>query len=267
MGTNNQRSFNIVGYLLDYGPIVITVVAATAASIFAIRTDTSAEELLQWVIIVLGFLATTQLIDKFRTLRKIESKLDELANQQRLGAEEFFKKDFIDLQERIANESSVAINGITLVRTSNTFLVSFRRCLRNGGQVRILITDPEHPAIQIAAARFEKHQNFEKIQSECRLSLDNFEALARDKDLGKRFKVGLAPISPAFGIWLIDAGTPKAEIWAELYGFRAEHDPVIHLLPYRDGSWFEYFQKQFESMWSTSKQWKPDNAVQALPKN
>jgi hypothetical protein len=55
---------------------------------------------------------------------------------------------------------------------------------------------------------------------------------------------------------LIDADTPRAEIWVELYSFKDAPQPTFHLLPHRDGKWFDFFQGQFETMWNASTEWK-----------
>ena len=67
--------------------------------------------------------------------------------------------------------------------------------------------------------------------------------------------INLFSAVPAYSIWVIDAGTPNAEIWVGLYSFRDELEPYLHLLPQKDKEMFAFFSRQFESMWQSSRIW------------
>lgn len=178
-------------------------------------------------------------------------------SEEPISAIKFFKHDFDDLRERFRKANSIAINGITLSRTSNTYLNELKACLARGGDVRIIIVDPQHSALEVATNRFNKHQDAVKIRRECEQALDNFETLFSLNRKSKSVQIRLSDAVPPFGIWLIDANRPNAEIWAEIYSFRGTRDPTLHLLPYRDGEWFDFFQEQFEVLWENSIDWKP----------
>ena len=177
-------------------------------------------------------------------------------NDQNVSAEKFFKYDFDDLREKIRNAKSVCINGVTLSRTSNSFLLDLRICIEKGGNVKIMIIDPEKPAIEQAAKRNKRHQNHEKLRRECLIALDNFETLWDTPLNRKRFEVRLSDVAPTFGVWVINGDSRNAEIWAEIYSFRGEKDPAMMLTPHKDGAWFDYFKTQFEMLWHESTPWK-----------
>lgn len=259
MSKTTNRIVTFIGYVVDFAPVLATVAIATYASFRATQSNAAEQELLQLILLILGLIATTQLIDKLRILRTIDAKLDKLvdSSQTGQGAANFFTYDFADLRERIRTAKSVAINGITLVRTSNTYFLDFKYCLANNGQVRILVIDPNHHVIETAAKRFNKHQDAEKLRRESEQALDNFESLLSAKGANKGFRLQTTSFVPAYGIWLIDADTPKAEIWVELYSFQGEQDPAFHLLPHRDGEWFTFFRNQFELMWNAGEPWHP----------
>jgi len=180
-----------------------------------------------------------------------------LGNDGPISATKFFKHDFDDLRDRLGNAESIDINGITLARTSNTYINEFNKCLAHGGSVRILIVDPKHPVLEAVANRFNKHQDANKIRREIEQSLDNLETLFSSGRKNKSFQIRLSDAVPPFGIWLIDAGNKNAEIWAEIYSFRGNRDPALHLLPNRDGEWFNFFQEQYEILWNNSTEWRP----------
>jgi len=96
------------------------------------------------------------------------------------------------------------------------------------------------------------------VKREIEHALDNLESLMAMSDSESVFQVKFLPYIPPYGIWLIDADSPQAEIWVELYTFRDEPEPSFQLLPNRDGIWFTFFQRQFETMWSASRPWQPN---------
>ncbi len=260
MSKTTNRLLKFIGYILDYAPIIATVIVATLASLSAVRSGITADEMLQWVLVVLALLATTQLVDRFRLMRNLDVKVEQLLDsaQGLKGANAFFVQRLPDMEERLRQAKSISINGITLSRTSDSFWDTFKQRIAEGARIRILIVDPTHQALDIAANRFHKHQDPNRLRRESEHALDNFESLMAERVSNESFRVRLLPFVPPYGIWLIDADTPRAEIWVELYSFRDEPEPTFHLLPHHDGEWFAFFQRQFETMWNASKEWHPN---------
>jgi hypothetical protein len=259
---NDQRgkAFRFVNYVVDYGPVIATVLAATLVSLASVRGRVELEEMLQWTLVILAGLATTQLLDRFRIMRNIDVKLDRLIDRSQGfgGATSFFSERIPHLEQRFRRAKSIAINGMTLSTTSDKLWGTFRQRLEDGAEIRLLLIDPKHPALQISAIRFHKHQDPQRVGREIAHTLDNLETLMVNTK--GSFQVRLLPYVPPYGIWVIDAGTPHAEIWVELYTFRDEPEPSFQLLPNRDGIWFAFFEQQFETMWNASRDWKPDSS-------
>jgi hypothetical protein len=256
------RAYRYVNHILDYGPVIVTVMVATFASLASARSGITIDEMLQWTLIVLALLATTQLLDRFRIMRDIDTKLDGLADRAQgfSGATSFFIERIPHLEERFRRAKFIAINGMTLSTTSDNFWGTFEQRIEDGAGIRLLIIDPEHPALSVAANRFHKHQDPQRVRREIEHTLDNLESLVATTGSKGSFQVRLLPFVPPYGIWLIDANTPQAEIWVELYTFRDEPEPSFQLFPSRDGVWFAFFQQQFETMWNASKDWNPNQA-------
>lgn len=156
-------------------------------------------------------------------------------------------------QERLRKAKSIYHNGISLVGTSNSLLGVFSSCLANGGIIRLLLVDHENPCLEVAAQRFQKHQDYEMLKREVEHALDNFKSLLASNE--SNLHINLFSAVPAYSIWVVDAGTPNAEIWVDLYSFRDEFEPRLHLLPQKDKEMFEFFSRQFELMWQSSKKW------------
>lgn len=243
-------------YFFDYAPVVLTVTVATLASFSVTRSAVEVSEMLQWILVVLTLLATTQLADRIRFMRNLDNKVDKLVeNISSSGANSFFVRRMPNLIERLRTAKSISINGITLSTTSGTFFGVFEQRIKDGAQIRLMIVDPNKPVMDIIVNRFHKHQDTEKAKREIEHTLDNLKALASIIPTRGRFQVRLFPHAPPYGIWIIDANRPNAEIWVELYSYRDYPEPTFHLLPLRDGEWFEFFNNQFETMWSASEKW------------
>jgi hypothetical protein len=248
-----------VGHLLDYGPIILTVLAATIVSIFATSSDITIEQLVQSILLVLALLATTQLIDRFRLLRTIDQKIDSLLenSSSNAGIDQLFHDRKPSLIERLQQAKTIDHNGITLVGTSNNLIAVFTACLAKSGRVRLLMIDPNDKALEVAAHRFLKHQDPVMFRREAEHALDNFSGIYKEPKAKNNFKLGFVHNVPPYSIWVIDANTPQAEIWVSLYSFRDDPEPSFHILPYKDAKYFRFFQQQFELMWQASTIWTP----------
>lgn len=258
----------ILNYTIDYAPIIATLIAATVASLAAIRKTITTDEILQWILVVLALLATTQLIDRFRLMRSIESKIDNVSENihSSAGISSIFVHRMPAMEERLREAKSISILGITLVRTTDSFWGVFKRCFARDGKIRLIIVDPNHSAIEVASKRFHKHHDVNSVRREAEHTLDNLTSLMTQPNAVKGLQIGLTQIVPAYGIWMIDVDTPKAEIWVELYSYRAEPEPTFQLLPHRDGEWFNYFKEQFEMIWKDSQVWQPASITAKLSK-
>ena len=262
LAERKSKAYRYANYVLDYGPVIITVMVATLASLASARSGTAINEMLQWILIVLALLATTQLLDRFRIMRDVDGKLQRLIDREQgfSGATSFFVERIPYLEERFRRARSIAINGMTLSTTSDKFWGTFKQRIEDGAEVRLLIIDHEHPALSVAANRFHKHQDPQRVKREIEHTLDNLESLMVKVGSKGSFQLRLLPYIPPYGIQLIDANSPQAEIWVELYTFRDEPEPSFQLIPSRDGFWFNFFQQQFETMWNASRDWEPSSA-------
>ncbi|MEM4724813.1 MAG: hypothetical protein QXP01_07355 [Candidatus Hadarchaeum sp.] len=259
MSSSSRKWIKFVNYILDYGPIIVTVIVATIASLSTTRSSVTSDEMLQWALVVLALLATTQLVDRFRLMRNLESKVEHILESagHSSGANAFFTRQIPYMTDRLLRAKTISINGITLSRTSDSLWGTFKQKIAEGARIRVLVIDPDHPVLDVAANLFQKHQDPSRLRREIEHALDNFASLMTDSIRSEAFQVRLLPCIPPYGIWLIDVDTPQAEIWVEVYPFRSEQQPAFHLLPHRDGEWFAFFQRQFEIMWSASREWHP----------
>ena len=191
--------------------LYVTVTAALVAGVLSLLQQSQIAGL---TLAVLALLA----IGLLQSRHKFEDSLK--AIQISSGALNFIKTSMPNLEERIRRANSVSISGISLVRTSDTLWTVFNQKLREGTHIRIMVVDPNNKAIEMAANRFQKHQDVSRLQREVHHALDNFATFYEKETGAGSFEVRLLPFNPPYGIWVIDGDTAQAEIWVELYGFR-----------------------------------------------
>ncbi len=245
----------VLDNLIDYGPVILSVLVSTIAALRATQTGISSEELLQLVLIILVILSTTQLIDRFRLLRNLENNIETIlqTREMTVGLDKVFLTTLPNLSDRLRQAKTITHNGITLVGTSNALLTVFSNCLANGCQIHLIMINPEDKALDVASQRFFKHQDHLRLRREAAHALDNFSSLYSSSH---EFVIGFSNVVPPYSIWLIDANTKNAEIWVGLYSYRDTIEPWLHLLPNKDGEMFDFFQRQIESLWKDSSMWE-----------
>lgn len=258
MMTLKEKILSFVNNLLDYGPILLTVLVGAYAAVATINSKLDDKALLQWILGLLVLIATTQLVDRFRILRSTDKKLDQILtlSEGTGGTKGFLLESMPDLRDRVKTAKSIAISGVSLAGTSNNYHPILQERLKAGVPVRLLLIDPdaELPVADVAVYRIEKTQDPNVLRRSLNFSLETFSLLS-NVDKKKKLKIRLLPYPTIYGIWILDFDTDNAEVWVELYSFRKTPEPAFQLLPRRDGVWYEFFSEQFEKMWAASNEW------------
>ena len=239
------------GENIDYYLTIVVSIVVGIAGLFGFAKD----QIAPLTLAVLAMLALAGLRSRYLS--------DELANKldKRLATDvsidEIFEYSAPVLRERLKTANSIYHNGISLVGTSDGLLDVFSSRLASDGDIRLLLVDPysESGSLEVTAQRFEKHQDVQKLKREIEHALDNFSVLTKSES--NKFQLRLFSAVPPYSIWIIDNGSPQAEIWVGFYSFRHKIEPVLHLLPNKDKILFDFFGSQFETMWQVSKKWYP----------
>lgn len=261
---NKEKVHSLVNSLIDYGPIVITVVVGAIVSIRMIYQpqSQSTDIYLQWILIILLLIAVTELVDRFRVLRSSEKKLDQLMSISKgsSGAQGFFFHQMPDLRDRFFKAKSIAISGVSLLGTSNNYHPALSNRLLARIPIRIMVVDPDRDKTyaDLAVFRLESHEEQADLRGNILTALKNFSLIKNKGHDQNCFKIKVLPYPISYGIWIIDDNTTDAEIWVELYAFRFTPDPVFRLLPSRDKEWYEYFRDEYNRMWNAASDWVPE---------
>lgn len=258
-----------VDFIIDNASILVTLGATAYIVVRQLISTTklSTDDLTTAVIGVVGLLALSELIERYQRLNTIDKTTKQiwelLRNRltDRPSALAFFHK-LPDLDGYVQGANQIDLCGVVLTSAINRQLSNLREQLIQGAKIRILVIDPNSPALITAEARSE-----EPSGSYYRSKLDTtFQDLAYlhqfQVKLGQTakgsFEARVIPYTPSFAVYSFDASRSTARLIVEIYPHVTGwgETPVFDLMPGRDGKWYEYFVKQFEFMWERADKWE-----------
>jgi len=149
----------LVGFLLDNATVLFTVgVALYVIYRREVAKTISPDELTTAVLAVLALLATSEVVERYRRLGRIEKSsrrvlsLLESRVAERQSALAFFQKP-PNYDTYIQTANHIDICGVTRTSTINSQFSSLRERLSQGGIVRVMVIDPESQAPEMSGLR------------------------------------------------------------------------------------------------------------------
>jgi len=237
--------------LLNYGPIVITVVYAAFVALQLNGSTISTGQMLTWILTLLLLLVTNQLADRFGAIRQLEQSVSDIKHDLGSGslAERFLYEKLPDISSYLHKAKTIDVAGIVLIRFALDYHGIIEERLREGIHVRFLIVDPNASCFENVNERFSTGQSVNELRSQANTVLTTFDRFIRDPQLSKHFEIRLLPYVPTYGLRLFNRKRSDAVLWAEIFSFRDPLDAALQVTK-RDGFWFNYLEQQFELMWN-----------------
>lgn len=277
MKSKQKWLYVLTNFLLDNITVLTTVIYAS----FLIykkevdKANITTDDLLTGVLAVLGLLAISEIIERYRKLANIEK----LSNQavtllesqfaSRPSAIAFFEK-MPTLDPLVQASTSIDLCGFTLTSTINKQFSNIRERLKEGANVRLLISEPDSLALQMASLRSEDPDEGVYFSKRLATTMQDIEYLNKTwmeyQPSGKSKKgileVRLLPYAPSFSVLVFNGGQPQGKVIVELYAHKTFMETAVFTLSsQKDGDWYEYFISQFEVMWKDAKKWEPKPLV------
>ena len=263
---------NLTSFLIDNLAVLATIGYASyviyrkAVLGSAVTTD----DLLTAILAVLGLLAISEIVERYRKLTSIEKSsknVESLLKSQfadRPSAITFFEK-MPSLETYTQNANSIDLCGLTLTSTVNKQFSNIRERLKQGTNVRLLIVDPDSLALEMSSLRSETPDGGVYFRKRIEASLQDMAYLYKswkesqeNSTKNGSLSISLLPYAPSFSILMFNGNQPNGMIIVELYAHKTYMETVVFTLTsQRDGNWYDYFVNQFEVMWKDAKEWKP----------
>ena len=256
----SSRLYQIVGNVLDYGPIILTVLFASATALWAGQASITEAQILQALLIILALLSTTQLVDRARLLRGFDAKLDGLLARSTNASSEI--KRVAESQQRIEDYRELA-------RSCKKEVVILGTAMRNitmdldalgesGKKIRLLMLDPdfldEYPD---TCAQIERVTGVENLPTEVRASVNRINAFNKKRKAGNALELRVYSAIPTIGAAISDPRRPYSKMFFELflYGSSVYTRPRFWLdIPTSEQpSLYTHVLHQVERLWANAK--------------
>jgi hypothetical protein len=239
-----------IGFLVDKITILLTI--GFAGYIIYRRevaqVTVSTDALLTAILGVLGLLATSEIVERYRRLNSIEEStkralaLLESRFTDRPSAIAFFEQP-PRFDSYVQGANQIDLCGVTLSSTINKLFGNLRERLKQGAKIRLLVIDPDSLAPNMAARRSDEPDDVDYYRTRLEASLRDIDHLhnswqehrAQQDSTLKRgnFSVRLLSYAPSFGFLGFDAGRPNGIMFIEVYpqGRGYESPPTFNLTP------------------------------------
>lgn len=193
---------------------------------------------------VLGLLAITSL----GTRHFIKEKLDSF---QEKSSGLVSRSALPPLEERGRDSKEIVIVGTTLYSALIPNLDFFEAKMKQGCKLRFLLLDPESPAVETLALISKVPNQKANIEQSLQALI---ELIALNKTTKGNCEVRLSSAFLSFGMAGFDTEKDAGYINIQLYSYKTLGEiPNIILKRQDDPKWFDYFKKQFELLWTDSK--------------
>jgi hypothetical protein len=205
----------------------------------------------QITIVLLGLLAGDALSERMTLLERIESELGRLSIGQTLRGHGYLPS----VEEQAAHASEIciaAMSGIALLSRYHGF---FERKMKGGCNIRIVLLDPNSSSLQtldlLSEVRVAKHDTLS--------SLGYLGGFSRIGEVAGKCEVRLSTVFLPFSMFAVDLSKDAGSMVVEFLAYKMPFSERPHVFLTKQDSphWFEFYQIQFEKVWSDSSVWEP----------
>jgi len=242
--------------LLEYVPILLTIAIATYVGLATTGPSTDQGTLLQWVIVLLGLIATSILVERFTRLRRMDVAIRNISNlfsaymSERIRATDFFLDEPPPLLTEVESASSIMVFAVN----AQAFLVEHKNAIteriREGAELRVLVVDPVSDSAE-KIANPEKELSVEYLRATAQIAKQTLAWLDRQRDGHGSVELRYCDYVPMFSAYAFDRHSHRGKITVGLYRQFWSHErrPYAILTKLRDGYWYDYYHAQMEEAW------------------
>lgn len=227
-----------------YATIVIAIVFV-ALDLLGIAPESWLNPL---TLAVLAMVSLTILLSRYH--------VEDAVQRLRMPAISLFQDKFPDEFELdLMQSESVYIIGASLSRTVKTYYEVLQSKLRRGHHVRIMLLDPDGPAIELTEMRaHNNHKDPDRLRLHLRSTLADLADL--EQSSSGRLEVRTINFPLNFGAFGVDLDGPDGILFIEHYPFRTPGGSVPKFVLYaRDGRWYEHFRQELLALWDSGEPW------------
>ena len=255
-----KRLENLLWFIIDNGPTILTIAFASYVILLAQARFVRTEVLLQWILAILGLLAVSELIERFRRIRRIEETTTKtlFAIESRFGdrisADLFFMKRLPALAGYLENATDIRLSGVALQRTIRENIHVLAQVLKEGADLQVILVNPDGEAAKRIA---DPSANFplEALKANTQMTIQNLRWLSALPERKGSVELRFIEEEPYYNVVAINPEKESGIIFVEIYPQRwvSGSRPRFELTAGRDAYWFAYFREQFTQLWKNSR--------------
>lgn len=239
--------------------IYITLFLSVALAIFGVFGVFQATILSAGILATLSILTYTTLTTR-RTLNDVSQTITSLQSVADIGLKD--RETLDPFKKRITGVNTVWLLGPSLVNVLSPNDYLFKEKIRNGGEIQVLIFNPESLHLPIIAEQVGRRPD--SVKMDIKKSLD----ICRDLTQGGlgvgKFEVRLTEMIPGYSMVISDPSNKHSgHIMVEYLGYRSNLDerPHLELDVSKHRRWFEYYLNQYNELWNSATPYKFDGST------
>ncbi len=240
--------------------VLTAIIIVFVADIVGINTTNAVTEIILAVLAILlyGLVESRHSAEdsdkKLANIEKSILKIGQLLSQNKLN-EKFEKHSTITgNRQRLKNAKTLDWMSISLHKTLTIYEHELTECLKNGGQIRLLLIDPNSPIPHALAELGHSLGSSEKIVNNVRSALEIIQSW-RNRMPECNLEVRVLSSQPPYRLSMLDRGLSIAYARIRLFVIPKSSDiPVVTVSAKDDKEWFEFFADQFEKYWGIGQQ-------------
>ncbi len=244
MKSNARAAITLFASNLDLVLLGIAGAAVTALGAFGVASQTA---LSSTIFAMLGLLAISQI----RSRRQIAG----FAASSSVADRFLFDSLDQEIDEAFGRSSRFMYVGVSMAREVASRENHLRRILRNGGEVRVLLLNPNNSPI-IASSDLHSPVPYEERQAQRIADVLRYLSSLQSEMRG-RVELRVVDYVPRIAIHAFDTSNPSSAV---LFVRHLEHrprndqepQPIFRLRP-RDGRWYRHFVDEADRMWEGAK--------------
>ena len=257
--------------LIENAPLIIAIIVVFYISIIENIATKTPQDLLTTMIWILGLLATSILLERLLSLRKItllcketNDYLIERVMKPSIDSIMSDRKSLLPLENRLQSPTDIAITGGSLFQLAHGYFSFFEQKVKDGCHLRFLMLKPGCEASRLVE-KYVVYETHDPDEYNDQL-LTALKRLYRLKQQNRNLvEIKTYECVPPFSLLICDPKKDSGSIMVELYthavSIRDRPEFVLHAL--REPRWYSFFLEQFNQMWEEATPWEPIQEVES----
>ncbi len=200
-------------------------------------------------------------LDEWNLSERVEKLVARVELFERRSSQVYFLESLsneqqIELKDKLQKSKDLLIIGVALKGTLERFYPIFKRRLRKGHTIRVILEEPISHASQMTVKRRYSYEteDLNSWQAEVKSTLQRLEKLRNDTS--GNLEIRTIDVHLPHGAILVDRKEPNGMLFGWYYSFMTEEENVPKFLLYTNDKWFPHFAQEAEALWAASSSWE-----------